>query len=282
MGKKVIFTFVLITLLILYPTIVSASDNFETRWRISINVESDYAPAISGDYHAWQADFLNYAKEFSPQLSVDPVIQNGRVLVPLRQISEALGYTVQWQPQNQEIKLQGKNLLGEELAIRMNINQNNVTLNQQTMVLDTPPRIVNGNTLIPLRFVSEAMGCFVKYKPWQSGTPGDQVNWVDIYITDYPLLESNEIPDGDKNDSNYYVIENVWPHLRQGGQTSRGVKLGDSISQVLKVYPRGVKKFPDNFTGTLMYDEWIAYQCGSWVMLFEFENGILKDVYAAN
>jgi hypothetical protein len=237
-----------------------------TKWRISIRLETETGEIV-------RADFLNYDKEFSPQLSQEPFLVNGRVLVPLRQISEALGYSVQWQPNGGIIKLYGKNLHGEDVNVEMKVDQNAAIVNNKAIPLDVPPRIVNGNTMIPLRFISETLGCFVKYS---SNTP-----FADIYITDYPLLESNEIPQPGQNDGNYYADGYGYPHLRPGGQTSRGIKLGDSIEKVLAVYPRG-KSYPNNFSGNLCYEDWIPYQCGSYALVFEFNNGILVDVYATN
>lgn len=135
--------------------------------------------------------------------------------------------------------------------------------------MDASPKIINGHTMIPLRFISEAMGYFVKYK-------GNPPYGVSIYITDYALLDDSEIENPRNDDINYYK-EKYCPHLRYNGQTERGIRLGDSIEKVLQAYPRGLS-YPSKFTGILVYDTWISWQAGSCPLLFYFQNGTLTDV----
>ena len=87
------------------------------------------------------------------QFDVPPTIEEGRTLVPMRAIFEALGADVQWQEatrtviatQNEtEIKLQ----IGQKLAYR----------NGNPVNLDVPAKIINGRTMVPLRFISESLG----------------------------------------------------------------------------------------------------------------------------
>lgn len=47
--------------------------------------------------------------------------------------------------------------------IEMPINSQYAKVNGQTVALDVPPQIVNGRTLIPIRFVAENLGCEVEY-----------------------------------------------------------------------------------------------------------------------
>lgn len=238
---------------------------------VAIRVKSDYAPK-----GYWSADFINFQYGNLPQFTENPVIENSRMLVPLRQIAEALGYSVIWEPNTQTIQLNGKNIKGEDTSIQMNVGVSQAAVNSKSIPLDVSPKIINGHTMIPLRFISEAMGYFVKY------------HYGDIYITDYQLIEDSEIDniyhDSKKWDSiNYYIINNYpFPHLKNDGQTERGIRLGDSIEKVLQAYPRGLN-YPANFTGSLWYDTWIPLpkSCGTCGLVFTFKNGILTDVYTA-
>ncbi|WP_134702948.1 stalk domain-containing protein [Ammoniphilus sp. YIM 78166] len=87
---------------------------------------------------------------------VAPTIVNGRTLVPLRAIFESLGATVDWNGQTRTVTA-----AKGSTAIRLTIGQKTAFKNNQAIMLDEPAVIINGRTLVPLRFVSEAMGSTV-------------------------------------------------------------------------------------------------------------------------
>ena len=90
------------------------------------------------------------------QMNVAPMIVNGHTMVPMRAIFEALGATVQWNATDQSITATEGNT-----TIQLQIGST-VALNNGTQVtLDAAPTIVNGSTLVPVRFVSEAFGAQV-------------------------------------------------------------------------------------------------------------------------
>lgn len=88
---------------------------------------------------------------------VPPIIENDRTLVPLRVIFEALGAGVEWDETTQTVKAERH---GTVIAL---VIGGKAYINDQPVELDVPAKIVNGRTLIPLRFVSEAMGCKVDW-----------------------------------------------------------------------------------------------------------------------
>ncbi|PKM42081.1 MAG: copper amine oxidase [Firmicutes bacterium HGW-Firmicutes-8] len=92
------------------------------------------------------------------KFDVPPVNQNGRVLVPLRSIFEELGADVRWDEQTQTITAQ----LGVTELI-LHVGKDEAEINGERITLDVPPQIKNGRTLVPLRFVSEALGAEVKW-----------------------------------------------------------------------------------------------------------------------
>ncbi|MFX4261217.1 copper amine oxidase N-terminal domain-containing protein [Pelotomaculum propionicicum] len=272
MFRKLILFVMTFVLIFSFAGIATAQD----RMRVGILVESEYAPK-----GYWSANFFNYdaGGKKTTYFTENPIIENGRMLVPLRQIAEALGYSVIWEPATQAIELTGKNIKGEDINIRMIVGVNQATINSKSIPLDASPKIINGHTMIPLRFISEAMGYFVKYSSGQ--TDRSKYIYTSIYITDYALLDDSEIDNAFDDDINYYKDKSYpYPHLRNNGKTERGIKLGDSIEKVLQAYPRGLS-YPSNYTGTLWYDSWISYQAGSCCLVFSFENGILKDVYCS-
>ncbi len=90
--------------------------------------------------------------------SVAPMSTNGRILVPMRDIFEALGAKVDW-----NALTQGINAQRGATQVQMQMGRKVATVNGQTVNLDQAPMAVNGSTMVPLRFVSEAMGATVQW-----------------------------------------------------------------------------------------------------------------------
>ena len=91
---------------------------------------------------------------------VPPTIENGRTLVPLRAIFEAMGATVTWD-QTTYCATAAKG----DTTVVLNIGSTVPTVNGHIKQLDVPAKIVNGRTLAPLRFVGEAFGGTVHWDP---------------------------------------------------------------------------------------------------------------------
>ena len=83
-----------------------------------------------------------------------PIIENGRVLIPLRAVCEKIGTTVNWDLTEEIISITdgNKNLT---LTIGSNLMQ---LSDGTTEALDVPPKIYNGRALIPIRAVVEQFG----------------------------------------------------------------------------------------------------------------------------
>jgi len=95
-------------------------------------------------------------------LDVPPQIYNGRTLVPLRGIFEALGAQIQWDSNTKTITA-----TKGSLVIVLKVGESTAYINNEKVSVDTPAKIVSGRTFVPLRFVSEAMGSTVD---WDSKT----------------------------------------------------------------------------------------------------------------
>jgi N-acetylmuramoyl-L-alanine amidase len=96
----------------------------------------------------------------SIDMRVPPVIIQGRTLVPAREVFEALGATVTWDPTIQLVTVSSN-----EKIIQLLIDSNRVKVNRETVFLDVAPQILSGRTLIPLRFVGESLGATVGWHP---------------------------------------------------------------------------------------------------------------------
>ncbi len=92
-------------------------------------------------------------------MDVLPVIEDGRTLVPVRAIGEALGATVGWEQASRKVTIQNGND-----TILLYIDSANASVSGVSKQLDVPARIIGGRTLIPLRFVSENFGATVSWE----------------------------------------------------------------------------------------------------------------------
>ncbi|MFA7078614.1 MAG: stalk domain-containing protein, partial [Syntrophomonas sp.] len=84
---------------------------------------------------------------------VPPIIENGRILVPMAAIFRSMGATVDWNQAAQTVTA----VRGDTRVI-LPINSTAPTVNGAVWKLDVPARIVGNRTLAPLRFVGEALG----------------------------------------------------------------------------------------------------------------------------
>ena len=89
---------------------------------------------------------------------VEPVIMNGRTMVPFRAIFEALGCTVSWDAEN---RIASGSRNGS--TIDLTIDDTTAVVDGKSVTLDQAATIVDGRTLVPLRFVSEALSAAVDW-----------------------------------------------------------------------------------------------------------------------
>lgn len=122
-------------------------------------------------------------------LDAAPFIKEGRTLVPFRFIGEELGAAIGWIPESRTVTYERG--VGEEaVKIEMVIGQSMATVNGQTVPIDqnptVAPEIVNGRTVVPVRFISEALGFDVGWNP--------DTREVTISASLRPYLEIEGIP----------------------------------------------------------------------------------------
>ena len=91
---------------------------------------------------------------------VAPIIQNDRVLVPMRAIFEGLNCSVDYTDIDGKQIITAKN---DGNTISLEIGSNEMTVNDEKVSLDTVPVIIDDRTLVPLRAVSEALDCNVDW-----------------------------------------------------------------------------------------------------------------------
>lgn len=128
---KKIISLILCTLLILSTFAFTVSANEKTKIQ------------IDGEYKTFD---------------VSPVIISDRVMVPMRGIFETLGAKIGWEGTTKMV-LATKG----EHYVSVQIGNADAFLNGEKITLDVAPQIVNSRTLVPIRFVSESLGCKVDW-----------------------------------------------------------------------------------------------------------------------
>lgn len=91
-------------------------------------------------------------------LSQSGVMLNGNTLVPMRAIFEALGAEVKYEAATKTIRANR-----DKTDIVLTIGSNSAFVNTERKTLAAPPVSINGSTMVPLRFIGEALGADVKW-----------------------------------------------------------------------------------------------------------------------
>lgn len=93
---------------------------------------------------------------------VEPKIINGRTLVPIRSISEALNLNINWDQNTRTVSIKDA-----KKQIILKIDDTACSVNGSSTIIDAPPVIIKGRTFVPLRFISNIIGYNIK---WDSDT----------------------------------------------------------------------------------------------------------------
>lgn len=119
-----------------------------------------------------------------------PLNKDNRILVPVRFITENLGFKVKWDESNKEAYLEK-----DDLIVTLPTNGSNPKVNGEDIVLDVLPIIINDRTYVPIRFISELSGKVVSFS---NNTV--YVNDTKIYISPNPYhFERRTIKVGNRN-----------------------------------------------------------------------------------
>ena len=106
------------------------------------------------------------------QFEVQPFIQDGRTMVPLRAIAEILDVDIDWDGEERSITYVNHDGATFRLHIDytyvvrygMGIPEEDLNPPEPELItLDVPPTIVDGRTFVPLRFIAESFGVDVDF-----------------------------------------------------------------------------------------------------------------------
>lgn len=87
-----------------------------------------------------------------------PTMIKGRTMLPMRVIFEALGATVQWSAQTKTVTA-----YSNDTTVVLKVGSKTASVNNRNVSLDAPAQILNGATMVPVRFVSETLGAQVDW-----------------------------------------------------------------------------------------------------------------------
>ncbi|MGV3618924.1 MAG: copper amine oxidase N-terminal domain-containing protein [Fimbriimonas sp.] len=87
-----------------------------------------------------------------------PQLVQGRVLVPIRGVLEKLGVTVEWHPEERMVVA-----MKDGRTITLGIGAEYGRIDDAFVTLDVPARIINGRTMVPLRYLAEAADAYVMW-----------------------------------------------------------------------------------------------------------------------
>lgn len=94
----------------------------------------------------------------NPLAEAYAIQEDGRTLVALRPIFDALGVSLHWEAETQTaIGQKGNDVL------QLTIGHNTAKVNNESIELDVPGQIKNGKTLVPARFIAESLGGAVSF-----------------------------------------------------------------------------------------------------------------------
>jgi len=99
------------------------------------------------------------------EMDSPPVIIDGRTLIPIRYLAEAIGAKTEWEAKTRKITLRFN-----QTIIELVIDQNMASINGKMQQIDpsnpkVKPIIILGRTMLPLRFVAEQLNCLIEWNP---------------------------------------------------------------------------------------------------------------------
>jgi hypothetical protein len=99
---------------------------------------------------------------------VPPQNINGRVMVPVRFASQALGATANWDGATSTVVIESASFSGTSDPLAVGADKlpgMKIMVDGELVTCDVPPCNVDGRVLVPVRFVSEALGAKVEWVP---------------------------------------------------------------------------------------------------------------------
>lgn len=146
--KKLILT---VFMIMVFNSTVSAANKY-----INMILTYDYQ---KHNYNAEEV-FIEVNGTKLTNLTMPPIILNNYTLVPAREVFEAIGAKVDWKKDTEQVYV-----TYEDTLVLIPVNSRNSYVNGNIKQMDIEAKIINGKTMIPLRFVSNALSFNVEWDP---------------------------------------------------------------------------------------------------------------------
>lgn len=91
---------------------------------------------------------------------VPPIVVQGQTLVPARGVFNAFGAEIAWFPREKKVYIRENTKV-----IWLRIGDSHAKVNDNIVPLTVPAQIYRGRTMVPLRFIAEALGARVNWNP---------------------------------------------------------------------------------------------------------------------
>ena len=148
------------------------------------------------------------------------ITHNGLILVPLREVFESLGAEVTWNEPAQSI-----DIVKDDTHISVQLGSNNVKINNQTKIVPSTLKVINGSTFVPLRFIRDTLGAEVLWA---------QANMrIDINYDEQSNIQSTlHFIDVGQGDSTFIQFANGKNMLIDTGTDAAGEKVVDYLKSL--------------------------------------------------
>lgn len=227
-------------------------------------------------------------------LDVAPQMVNSRILVPMRTIFEKFGATVEWNGQTGIITA-----IKDGTVIKLSVKSRDafITKNEveSKIQLDVAPTIINGRTLVPVRFISESLGkqvgwdsvnrtvIIIDYSYFLNALKTQASNFYEYAGNRYETVNTGEVNtsmEGSfKYESGVNPSQNVSSNVNanfnaklnaENGSMDAAVKI-TGLKDILK--GSGLENF-DNITFNLLFDNNSFYVKSNLVTLLEQQQNV--------
>ena len=210
---------------------------FQIIFLIIFKVISFSAPYINmnlnydGKNHIYNAEevYLYVNTEKVENLPMPPIVMDNYTLVPAREVFEKLGASVEWNNSLRQVTINYK-----DKNVVMKIDNNNASINSETVNMILPAKIINNKTMIPVRFVSEAIGLHVT---WDGTQRNIYISEKNNDIIEDVIVEDTIIEENKENKENNVIkpiedikIENI--ELPDSDETLFKIKANSEIKEI--------------------------------------------------
>ena len=161
---------------------------------------------------------------------VDPYVNKGITMVPIRAIAEGLGATVNYADRVVTFTLAGK-------AVRLTIGSMDALVGGQTVTMPTAAVIKSNRTYVPLRFVSENLGAIVDYE------------YGEVYIWTEPTRAQHS--GNTMNGNTVAESETAVYWIDEGDVYEQDKQTGETVKLAYNIIADDTKKTDDGYTMTV-------------------------------